>query len=90
MGYVFQRLEEAVEIHLSVLTSTDDVLVDDVVVRLCNVGVCHGVEFCQPLKLVRRYEIVILLPCQHLKDGLRLRIEIKLVIIAVGVGQDQL
>ena len=90
MGYVFQRLEEAVEIHLGVLAAAHHVLVYDVVVCLGDVRVRHRVEFCQPLKLVRRYEIVILLPCQHLKDGFRLGVKIKLVVVAVRVWQDQL
>ena len=72
MGYVFQRLEEAVEIHLSVLTSTDDVLVDDVVVRLGDVVIGHVCELGQPLELTRSDEIVVLLPSEVLENGLSL------------------
>ena len=41
LGYILQRLEEAVEIHLGVLAAAHHVLVDDVIVRLGNVCVGH-------------------------------------------------
>ena len=43
---VFKRLEEAVKIHLCVLTATHHVLIDDVVMSLVNRVICHVFILC--------------------------------------------
>ena len=73
---VLKRLKEAVEVHLGVLAAAHHILVDDVIVRLANVRVRHVLELCQSLKLVRRYEIVVLLSGEHFEDRLRMRVKI--------------
>ena len=52
LGDVLESLEEAVEVHLSVLTPPHHVLVDDVVVGLADVRIRHVFEFGQSLELV--------------------------------------
>ena len=76
LSNILKRLEEAVEVHLGVLAAAHHILVDDVIVGLANVRVRHMVKLRKPLELVRCYEIVVLLSCQHLKDGLSMRVKI--------------
>lgn len=90
LGNVLECLEEAVEVHLGVFATFHHILVYDVVMGLCDVRIRHGVKLGQPLELVRRYEVVVLLPGEHLEDCLRLRVEVELVVVAVCIRKNQL
>jgi hypothetical protein len=48
---IFQGLEEAVQVHLGVLAAPHHVFIDDVVVRLRYVIICHVLELGKFLKL---------------------------------------
>ena len=68
---------------MSVLTPPHHVLVDDVVVGLADVRIRHVLELGQSLKLVRSYEVVILLAGQDLENGLCVRIQIQFIVVSV-------
>ena len=72
LSYVFKRLEEAVEIHLGVLAASHHVLVNDVVVGLADVRVCHVFKLRQSLELIRCYEVIVFLASKDFKDSLSL------------------
>lgn len=48
---LFERLKEAVQVHLVVVTSPDHVLINYIVMRLQNVAVCQAGVLAQPLEL---------------------------------------
>ena len=58
---VLECLKEAIKIHLGVLAAPDHVLVNDVVVRLADVRVCHVFELGETLKLIRGDKVIVLL-----------------------------
>lgn len=89
LGDVFKRLEEAVEVHLGVFAAPHYVLVNYVVVGLADMRVSHIFKFGQSLELVARDEVVILLACQDFKDGLSLRVQVQLVVVAFWVRKNQ-
>ena len=86
---VFERLEEAVEVHLGILAPFNHVFVDDVVVRLRDIIISHVVELRELLKLTRRYKVVVLLPCEVLENRFSVRVQIQLVVTSIRSGQDQ-
>ena len=51
---------------MGVLATAHYIFVNDVVVGLTDVRVSHVFELGQPLELIRRDEVVVLLPGQHL------------------------
>ena len=86
---VLQCLKEAVQVHLSVLTPANHVLVNNVVVGLAYVRVCHVFKLGQPLELIRRNEVIIFLASENFEYGLCLRVKVQFIVVAVWVGQDQ-
>ena len=72
MRDVLKRLEEAVKVHLGVLTSPDNILVNDVIVGLANMRISHIIKLGKTLELVRSDEVIVFLSSQHFKDGLSL------------------
>ena len=67
---VFQCLKEAIQVHLRVLGAPHHVLIDQVVMRLRQRLVGHGLELGKPLELVACDEVVRFLASQVLENHL--------------------
>ena len=67
IGQFLECLEEAVEVHLVVVASPDDILVYYIVVGLENMTIGQAGVLRQLLELAARDEVVALLPCQDLE-----------------------
>ena len=87
---VLQRLEETIQVHLSVLAASHHIFINDIVMSLLYVVVRHVLELGQALELTRRYEVVILLARKILKYCLCVRVQIQFLVVLFLVGQDQL
>ena len=71
---VLQRLEETIQVHLSVLAASHHIFINDIVMSFLYVVVRHVLELGQALELTRRYEVVILLARKILKYCLCVRV----------------
>ena len=87
---VLQRLEETIQVHLSVLAASHHIFINDIVMSLLYVVVRHVLELGQALELTRRYEVVILLARKILKYCLCVRVQIQLLVVLLLIRQDQL
>lgn len=88
VGQLLQGLEEAVEIHLIVVTPPHDVLVDDVVVCLQNVAVRQTRVLGQFLKLRAGDEVVTLVACQNFEHLLGIGVQVQILQTFFGGRQD--
>ena len=72
---------------MGVLTTSDHVLVNDVVVGLADMRVCHILELGQTLELVRCDEVVVLLAGKNFEDGLGLGVEVQFIVVSIVIWQ---
>ena len=79
IGKFFERLEEAVEIHLAIITTFYYTLVYYIVVPLNNQVVRHSWVPCQFLELLVRYEIVAPSTSQYLEHLLGIGVDVQVV-----------
>ena len=74
---------------MGVLAATHNVLVNDVVVGLADVRICHILELSETLELVRSDKIVVLLASEDFENGFRLGVEVQFIIVSIIVWQDK-
>lgn len=72
---------------MGVLTTSDHVLVNDVVVGFADMRVRHILELGQTLELVRSDEVVVLLAGKNFEDGLGLGVEVQFIVVSIVIWQ---